>query len=112
MRMPYIIGSLGAERGKHGTFCVSLVYVTPYGKRDHSGFFVESAFLVWIVSATSPEFNGASLKEKYYSEAELWLFICTRVAHRRQIFFGETGVFIPLPVLSVYVSRKAVYGLA
>ena len=45
--------------------------MTRYGKRDHSGFFVESAFLVWIVSVTSPEFNGASLKEKYYSEAEL-----------------------------------------
>ena len=82
------------------------------GKRTVQDFFGDSALLVWIISATSPEFNGASLKEKYYSEAELWQLICTRVAHYcRQTFFEEMGVFILLSVLSVYASRKAVYGL-
>ena len=45
--------------------------VTRYEKRDRSGFFVDSAFLVWIVSSMRIEFNGASLTEKFYSEAEL-----------------------------------------
>ena len=45
--------------------------MTCYEKRDHSGFFAESAFLVWIVSSTSVECNRANLKEKFYSEAEL-----------------------------------------
>ena len=46
-------------------------HVTRYEKRDRSGFFVDSAFLVWIVSSTSVEFNGSSLREKFCSEAEL-----------------------------------------
>ena len=47
------------------------LYVTHYEKRDRSGFFADYAFLVWIVSSISIEFNGASLKEKFCSEAEL-----------------------------------------
>ena len=47
------------------------LYVIRYEKRDRLGFFVNSAFLVWIVSSMSTESNGASLKEKFYSEAEL-----------------------------------------
>ena len=38
-------------------------YVTRYEKRDRSGFFVDSAFWVCIVSSMSIEFNGTSLKE-------------------------------------------------
>ena len=48
-----------------------VLFVTRYEKRDRSGFFVDLAFWVWIVSSMSIEFNGTSLKEKYYSEAEL-----------------------------------------
>ena len=44
-----------------------IVIVTRYEKRNRSGFFADSAFLVWIVSSTS---NGASLKENIYSEAD------------------------------------------
>ena len=36
-----------------------------------SDLFVNLAFLVWIVSSMSTESNGASVKEKFYSEAEL-----------------------------------------
>ena len=52
-------------------FWAILIYVTRYEKRDRSGFFADSAFLVWIISSTSIESNGAGLKEKFYSEAEL-----------------------------------------
>ena len=54
--------------------------MTRYEKWDHLGFFVNSAFLVWIVNSMSTKSNGASLKEKFYSEAELQEFFCTRVA--------------------------------
>ena len=37
-------------------------FVTRSRKRDRSQFFVNIAFLVWIVSATSIEYNGASLE--------------------------------------------------
>ena len=39
-----------------------VIYVTRSRKRDRSQFFVNIAFLVWIVSATSVEYNGASLE--------------------------------------------------
>ena len=46
-------------------------YVTCYEKRDRLGFFVNSVFLVWIISSISIEFNGASLEKNFYSETEL-----------------------------------------
>ena len=35
-----------------------------YEKRDRSGYFIDSLFLVWIVSAISVESNGASFVKK------------------------------------------------
>ena len=49
-------------------------------RKGTSGYFVDSAFLVWIVSAMRVEFSGASLKKKYCSQPELCPFLSTRVA--------------------------------
>ena len=38
--------------------------MTRYEKRDRSGYFIDSLFLVWIVSAISVESNGASSVKK------------------------------------------------
>ena len=38
--------------------------VTSYEKRDRSGYFIDSLFLVWIVSAKSVVSNGASFVKK------------------------------------------------
>ena len=73
--------------------------MTRYEKRDRSGYFVNSAFLVRIVSVMSVEFNGASLKKKYCSQPELCPFFLTRVARCQTTIFRDTGVFILLPVL-------------
>ena len=40
------------------------LFVTRYEKRDRSGYFIDSLFLVWIVSAISVESNGASFVKK------------------------------------------------
>ena len=45
------------------THYISL-YVTHYKKRDHSGYFIESLFLVWIVSAITVESNGVGFVKK------------------------------------------------
>ena len=41
-----------------------VVYVTRYEKKDHSGYFIDSLFLVWIVSAISVESNSTSFVKK------------------------------------------------
>ena len=38
--------------------------MTRYEKRDRSGYFIDSLFLVWIASAISVESNGASFLKK------------------------------------------------
>ena len=38
--------------------------MTRYEKRDRLGYFIDSLFLVWIVSAISVESNGASFLKK------------------------------------------------
>ena len=38
--------------------------MTRYEKRDRLGYFIDSLFLVWIVSAMSVESNGASFVKK------------------------------------------------
>ena len=68
--------------------------MTRYEKRDRSGFFVDSAFLVWVVSTTSVESNGASLKEKFTQKPSYKSFLCTRDARCHETIFGETGIFI------------------
>ena len=40
------------------------IYVTRYEKRDRSGYYIDSLFLVWIVSAIIVESNGASFVKK------------------------------------------------
>ena len=60
---------------------------TCYEKRDHWGFSIKIEFLAWIMCA---EYNSASFMKKYWSQAELWLFLCTRV----DIFvFQKIGIF-------------------
>ena len=46
-----------------------LPHVTRYEKRDRLGYFIDSLFLVWIVSAVSisVESNGASFVKKEVS---------------------------------------------
>ena len=46
-------------------------YVTCSDKRDHSGFFVNILFLIWIVSAMYVEYNGESSMKKYCSWPKL-----------------------------------------
>ena len=53
------------------SFCSGLAIYGRYKKGTVQDFCVDSVFLVWILSSISVEFNGASLKEKFYSEAEL-----------------------------------------
>ena len=48
-----------------------LPHVTRYEKRDCLGYFIDSLFLVWIVSAISVESNVASVVKKEASQAEL-----------------------------------------
>ena len=46
---------------------------------DHLGFFINIEFLAWVDSPFSVEYNGESFKSKYWSQAELWQFLCIRV---------------------------------
>ena len=60
-----------------------IVTVTCYEKIDHLQFFIKTEFLAWIAIDSSmcaeSKFNGASFMKKYWSQAELWPFLCSWV---------------------------------
>ena len=60
-----------SENSMYRSSVVIGLFVTRYEKRDHSVYFKESLFLVWIVSAISTESNGASFVKIEASLAEL-----------------------------------------
>ena len=55
------------------------IIVTCSEKRDLPQFLMNIEILAWIDSSVYTEYNGASSKEKYWSQAELWPFLYTRV---------------------------------
>ena len=80
--------------------------MTRYEKRDHLGYFIDSLFLVRIVSAISGESNGVSfVKKRSIISRVIRVFLhpgCLFLSKK----FSRYGCSSVLPVLSVYAHTR------